>query len=499
MNNFNINKFEYSVICENNICDTKISFEETENTLSVYITATKDKPKFVNIKWNCKSDDNILVLGDAWERSYGDLQFIPIDNNDRNMPWYFVATNKRESFCLGVKTQPNSFVNFRYNANEIAAKIDCRNGSNGVELNGRKLKLCTFVNKKYSEIWFESLCDFCKIMCENPIMPSEKIYGGNNWYYAYGKSSYEEIIRDAKLQAELAKGIDNKPFMVVDDGWQPNPCQGPWTANEKFKDMKALADDIKSMGVRPGIWVRLLYNASPEITDDMRILRNGEKTFLDPTNKKVQELVKADIERIKNWGYELLKHDFSTIDLFGNYGKDLPDTITKTENWHFGDKTKTNAEIVLDFYRLIKEACGDMMIIGCNTISHLSAGLVQISRTGDDTSGKKWERTKKMGINTLAFRLAQNNAFYMVDADCVGILDQNIPWDKNKQWLDLLANSDTALFTSCSCVTDEQKADIEKAYREIQNNHKINPIDVFDNLTPCIWQINEREKKYDWN
>jgi len=44
-----------------------------------------------------------------------------------------------------------------------------------------------------------------------------------------------------------------------------------------------------------------------------------------------------------------------------------------------------------------------------------------------------------MGVNTLAFRLAQHNAFYMVDADCVGILGDNIPWEKNRQWLALLS------------------------------------------------------------
>ena len=60
-------------------------------------------------------------------------------------------------------------------------------------------------------------------------------------------------------------------------------------------------------------------------------------------------------------------------------------------------------------------------IIGCNTVSHLTAGLFEVYRSGDDTSGREWERTVKMGVNTLAFRLPQHNKMYCVDGDCVGI------------------------------------------------------------------------------
>ena len=46
---------------------------------------------------------------------------------------------------------------------------------------------------------------------------------------------------------------------------------------------------------------------------------------------------------------------------------------------------------------------------------------MHLNRTGDDTSGRIWERTRRMGVNTLAFRLPQHNTFYHIDADCVGI------------------------------------------------------------------------------
>ncbi|MBQ2847046.1 MAG: alpha-galactosidase [Clostridia bacterium] len=498
--NFDLNKFSKNILCENTFNDTVAETVINGNMLDLYVTANTDKVKFIELEWKFESDKNTFVLGDAWERSYGDLAFIKLTDNDRFMPWYFIATDKTSCFCFGVKTQPNAFVSFRYSVDGITALVDCRNGGCGVELNGRRLSLATFVYKKYdSDNVFDCLCDFCRVLCDNSILPKERIYGGNNWYYAYGKSSYNEIIADTKVQVELANGIENRPFEVIDDCWQIHSCEGPWIPNENFGDMKKLADEIKKIGARPGIWVRLLHNRDTAITEDMRILRGGKRQYLDPTHPAVKEYIKSDIKRIRSWGYELIKHDFTTFDLFGGWGKELDPKITDIGRWSFYDKTKTNAEIVLDLYKLIKETAQDMYIIGCNTISHLCAGLVEINRTGNDTSGREWEATKKNGVNTLAFRLAQNEAFYMCDADCVGILDDNIPWEKNRQWLHLLSYSNTPLFVSCNnTVTEKQKSDLSKAYKVFQLNHAIKPIDIFENKTPSQWEIDGETVKYIW-
>ncbi len=39
------------------------------------------------------------------------------------------------------------------------------------------------------------------------------------------------------------------------------------------------------------------------------------------------------------------------------------------------------------FYRAVREAAADVVVLGCNTVGHLAAGLVEAQRTGDDTSG----------------------------------------------------------------------------------------------------------------
>ncbi len=497
---FDLNNCSVKIICDGEVTDALAEISVKENCLELYLTANKDRPKFVELRWDAAMAEDTLILGDAWERSYGNLGFVKMSEISCYMPWYFAAVKEKKTFCFGVKTGANSFVSFRCDKKGITANVDCKNGGNGVHLNGRKVHLATFVYEEYdSDDVFSCLKDYCKKLCDNPVLPKERIYGANNWYYAYGKSSYKQIVSDATLQAELSEGIDNKPFQVIDDCWQKRSCCGPWYPNRKFRDMEKLAAEIKELGVRPGIWVRFLRNKDRSIKKNMRILRKGKRTYLDPTHPAVQDYIRADIERIKGWGYELIKHDFSTYDLFGNFGGELDGTITKTDGWHFYDKTKTNAEIVLDFYRLIKETAGDMLIIGCNTISHLSAGLVHIYRTGDDTSGKEWERTKKMGVNTLAFRLAQNEAFYMCDADCVGILKNYIPWEKNKQWLHLLSYSNTPLFVSCTDkINSEERKDISTAYKVFNEPHSIRPVDIFETKTPSEWEIDGEKVVYNW-
>lgn len=500
MKQLDLSAFQSRIICEDSPADAVLETELSGQALTLRLTAQRSRVKFVELTWRVSTDKTARVLGDAWERSYGDLEFLSAGCNDRWMPWYFIVDEGSVQTCFGVKTQPNAFVSFRCDEAGVTALLDCRNGGCGVELNGRTLTLSTFVFKVYeSADTFACLKDYCKTLCPSPLLPDGMIYGGNNWYYAYGESDFETIVRDARLQAKLASGLERRPYMVVDDGWQKYSCEGPWLPNRKFRDMGALASAIRESGAEPGLWVRLLHDRDEAISEEMRIARGKARLYLDPTHPGVQAHIRADIARIRAWGYRLLKHDYSTVDLFGSYGKDLTDTVTNDKsNWHFYDRSKTNAQIVLDLYRLIKDACGDMLILGCNTVSHLCAGLVHINRTGDDTSGKSWARTVTMGVNTLAFRLAQNKAFYLVDADCVGILKDNIPWEKNRQWLHLLSHSETALFISCDKANDEQLLDLSAAFKTAQMPHDLRPLDWKTTRTPTQWQDGERTLQYNW-
>ena len=142
-------------------------------------------------------------------------------------------------------------------------------------------------------------------------------------------------------------------------------------------------------------------------------------------------------------------------------------------------RTLTKCQEVVRTYDEIQYSYADVLLMGCNTFDHLAAGFVDIQRTGEDTSGLDFDRTKKDGVNTLAFRMAQRKTFFFVDADCVGITN-TISWDKNKQWLDVLAKSGTPLFMSIADDVDFDNIsiDIVDALKKASENDVVSkPID----------------------
>ena len=265
-----------------------------------------------------------------------------------------------------------------------------------------------------------------------------------------------------------------------------------------------MAGDIVNLGMRPGLWTRPLcarYN------DNRNLLAPVIKGRDDPKNPVLDPTIPENIERVKNnifiykqWGFEMVKHDYSTYDITGRWGFDMYESIT-APGWSFNDKSKTNAEIINHLYRSIREAAGDMYIIGCNTMSHLSAGVFELNRIGDDTSGKEWARTRKMGVNTMGFRMHQHNAFYAADGDCVGLTKQ-VPWDKNKQWMQLLAESSAPLFISAQpdALGTEQKAFIKQCFAKAATVQPIGePLDWLTNTLPTKWKLNNSEVDFDWD
>jgi alpha-galactosidase len=153
-----------------------------------------------------------------------------------------------------------------------------------------------------------------------------------------------------------------------------------------------------------------------------------------------------------------------------------------------------------DLYGSIRTGAGASLVIGCNTVSHLSAGHFEICRVGDDTSGTEWARTRKMGVNTLAFRGVQHGAFYVADADCVGVTTE-VPWALNRQWLDLLARSGTMLFVSLApdALGAQQRTDLREALAFAAVRQPLaEPLDWQRTVYPERWRAMGRERTFEW-
>jgi len=468
----------------------------------------------VQLKWKYNMEASVKILGDHWERTYGDVSWKSPEIT-KKMPWYFIQSDGQNTNCFGVKTGANSICFWQINNNNIQLILDTSSGGVGVRLGSRTLHAANIITTKSTanETPFTTGQRFCKLMCDKPQLTKQPVYGINDWYFAYGNNSSKLILEHTTLLVDLATDTNNRPFSIVDAGWAKysplKPNDGGWNddfskPNDKFKDMAKLAADVKNLGMRPGLWTRALC---AKFDDPKNLLLpsiqgrdDPKQPVLDPTIDENIERVKYNISLYKQWGYDLVKHDFSTYDMLGKWGFEMNDTITP-QGWRFNDDTKTTAEVMLHLYKAIRQSAGDMYLIGCNTMSHLSAGIFELNRIGDDTSGNEWDRTRKMGVNTLAFRSIQQNNFYATDADCVGLTDK-VPWAKNKQWMQLLAQSGTPLFISAqpSAVGAEQKVFIKNCFTTAAKKLPVaEPLDWMDTVTPTKWKLDGKVVDFDWS
>ncbi|HEY3341479.1 MAG TPA: hypothetical protein VGK81_05650, partial [Anaerolineae bacterium] len=362
--------------------------------LSVDVRAPGVALRRIHLRWHAEFPVDTRYLGDAWERGYGDLEWracVP----ERIMPWYFLAYDGVATHGYGVRTAPAAFCFWRTDPAGISLFLDVRNGGRGVQLGQRQLKVADVVSRQgvSAETPFDAAHVFCELMCSNPRLPQYPVYGSNNWYYAYGRSSHRQIVRDTEILLAHAPAGLNRPYMVIDAGWQKlailpdesiNPCiGGPWTeGNREFNDMPGLAAHMRQMGARPGIWVRPLA-AQPGLPSARLLPRERVRDasanidVLDPSIAENLAQIESDARCVTTWGYELLKHDWSACDLLGRWGFDMGAQLTNPA-WSFADITRTTAEIALGLYQAIRRGAGDAVIIGCNTFSHLTAGLFEM-------------------------------------------------------------------------------------------------------------------------
>ena len=462
---------------------------------------------WIKIEWDVNFSGNSLVLGDAWERSYADLRWKPIVEPAFH-PWYFSVKDGDVTTCIGVKTGPSALCSWTATTATVAVLMDVRCGCVDTQFDGRKLKVAELVSLSKTGDSFDIIHEFCKMMCDKPALPTAPFYGGDDWYDCYGNSSFDKILDHVKILSECSQGLKNRPYQTIDAGWQPChnwfSCDeyigGPFNGcNVNFKDMKLLADEIRALDVHPGIWFKPLETLEyiPEEATLRREFKN--RKFMDPSHPLIKEKNIEDVERLVGWGYELIKHDFACVDTFGHYGPSMKQSVVEGK-WSFYEKNKTTAEITLEYYKRTAKAAKGALIIACNTFSHLSAGIFNIYRTGDDTSGYDYKRTVTMGVNTLAFRGVQHNALYAADPDCVPITSKLTP-EQIEQWMNLVKYSGTSMAVSVEnkCYTTQVRDALTEAFALASEPHEIaKPLDWTETHLPTRWQTFDGEKQFDW-
>jgi len=183
------------------------------------------------------------------------------------MPWYAATHDGSLTHAYGVRTGAKAFCSWQLDPQGLTLSADVRSGGAGVQLGERILDVCDVVCRagRSGESAFTAIHAFCRALCANPRLPPQPVYGSNDWYWVYGKNSADTVRADAQHIVELSPSGENRPFAVIDDGWQPvrgkdKAGVGTWDrGNEKFPDMPGLAADIRRSGARPGVWIRPLH------------------------------------------------------------------------------------------------------------------------------------------------------------------------------------------------------------------------------------------------
>ncbi len=481
----------------------KAAIESEVKADGLVLTLSASTPvAVVHVRWLIAVPDGMRVLGDAWERSYGELgwrSLVP----ERVLPWYFATWDGETCHSYGVKTDAAALCFWQVDPEGVSLWLNVTNGGSGVELGSRQLTMATVVTRRGAtgEDTHQAIAGVCRALCARASRPISPIYGANDWNYSYGSSTAETILKDTEFIAEVSPSRGVRPFSVVDGGWAEGSAAWP--------DMGRLASGIKEHNVRPGIWIRPLeapHDAAASLL--LPAARFGEKKgraselAYDPTIPEAQEKIRAKMQQAVGWGYEMVKHDFSTYDLLGQWGFEMGPQPT-LPGWSLHDRSRTNAEVMAALYTMLRQAAGERVVVdGCNTVGHLGQGIFDMQRTGDDTSGRQWERTRRMGINTLAFRLPQHGTFFTLDPDMVGITDA-IPWELNRQLLEALAQSGVATIVAPGPPArgKEQRAAIREAFAiAAAGGTGSKPMDALDNSTPERWQGKvTAEVRYRWS
>lgn len=472
----------------------------SQHGIPITVVHAAAKLTHLHVRWERKQRGSIWLLGDQWERGYGDLEWRGTVPN-RVMPWYFLTFDGHSLDGYGVTVQPSVFCFWQQDPDGITLTLDLTSGGEPVALAERQLHACNVVTRKGSpeEPLAHAARKFCGMMCPSPRLPKGALFGSNDWNYAYGKNTAEGILRDADLIASLAPHGDVRPYVVIDDGYQ-DPT--------RFPSMSDLAAHIRQRHVRPGIWIRPLR--APQTAPRNWLLprtrlghSGGELPAFDPTIPEALEQILQSVATPVHWGYEFIKHDFTTFELFGRWGFDMR-TGPAGPGWSFNDRSRTNAEIVRDLYLGIRRAAGEQTIVlACNTVGHIAAGIFESQRIADDTSGREWERTRRFGVNGLAQRIAQHRTFFHVDPDCVAITPA-IGWRETSQWMDVVSRSGTSLFLSPQpdAITPEIKSAMRDAMAIVSQDAYGYPADPLQGTTPSRWQFERPKqiaKNYDWS
>lgn len=341
----------------------------------------------------------------------------------------------------GSKTERNGFTIFQVDMNEGLFSI--RKDLDGMEMKKgeeaqviRVVKIMDTYENAFDSYFFKYL------KLEKPTAP--EINGYTTWYNYFGKVTEEDLLRDL---ASLDAVNEQVNIVQLDDGYQS--YTGEWLKldKKKFKSgMKPIVSAIHDKGYKAGLWL-----APFSVERKSSLVRKhpawfirepgtGKMVFggynwggsyvLDIYHPEVRRYLKKVFDTVFNeWGFDLVKLDFLyMIAIYPRNGK-------------------TRGELMADGVDLLRELCGDKLILGCGVPLGSCFGKFDYCRIGCDANPDfKGNRFNKMHIHnelpsaenailSSLYRRGLHGRAFINDPDVFFLRDENLDYTEEQKLL----------------------------------------------------------------
>ena len=360
-----------------------------------------------------------LVNRYAFDR-YGDYDFVVYGKRPGQLHAFSYAYVRREDryTLLGSLAEESGFTVIRFDTveNAITLEKDCRGHHFTGEYRVFDLAILTGKENEVFDRYFSLL--------GVPKPRRERIFGYTSWYNRYENITEDTVASDLRGFT----GADPAPDVFqIDDGYEQ--AVGDWLIADPVKfpsGMAAAAEKIRAAGMTPGLWLApfAAEKKSELVKHHPDWLLRDEKGdpvvggsnwsgfyALDIYNEDVRAYLREVFDTvIGKWGFGLVKLDF----LYAACIRPRRD--------------KTRGEVMYDGMRLLRELCGDALILGCGVPLAPAFGLADYCRIGCDVS-LSWDdklymramhreriSTKNTILNTV-FRRQLNGRAFMNDPD----------------------------------------------------------------------------------
>ena len=340
------------------------------------------------------------------------------------------------------------------------------------------------------------------------------INGWCNWFFTYEHVTEDEVIRNAEYAARVLKpyGLE---YIQIDEGYQR--WHGEWDNNDRFPHgMKWLADRIKSLGLKPGLWIApyviseptgifekhkdwlikhpdgSLKRVGPWPSEDSDWARNEtpKRYGLDITHPEAAKWMSDLFEKVsKQWGYEMIKIDFVDWSLLSAH--------------HYSDPSVTRAMAYRRGFEIMRNAIGnDCHLQDCGP-GPITVGLIDSMRIELDQNygyerevWKTYFTTSASSAPAAAKRYYFHKRTWINDADhlCMSLLSPS----RAQAAATLLA------LTGGNIISGDRLPDLDPVRLEILKKtlpswgEAARPVDLFDTDQHRIFALKVKKPFGEW-